>query len=175
MPQGLRRFHQSGQSHFVTFSCYHRLPKLTNPAACQLFLEALEAARKRFEARIYGYVLMPEHVHLLLSEPKTETLAAFLRFVKISSAKRARTQIRIDGDGKAFWQTRYYDRNIRDYREFALKLHYLHRNPVKRGLCSSPEEWPWSSFQHYRTGAPGIVEIESEWTARLRERERLPG
>jgi len=117
---------------------------------------------------------MPEHVHLLLSEPESTTLAAALRSVKLSTVKQFRAETHSTGHGSPFWQTRYYDRNIRDYQEFVMKLRYLHRNPVKRGLCSSPEEWPWSSFQHYRT-APGIVEIESEWTARLRERERLPG
>lgn len=175
MPQGLKRLHQSGQSHFVTFSCYHRLPKLANPAACQVFLEALELARKRFAIRIYGYVLMPEHVHLLLSEAESATLASALRSVKIATAKQIRAQSSASGDGDPFWQARYYDRNIRDYREFVVKLRYLHRNPVKRGLCQSPEQWPWSSFQHYLTGEPGIVQIESEWTARLRERCAIPG
>jgi len=175
MPKGLTRFQQSGQSHFVTFSCYQRLPKLTNPTACRIFVEALESARKLLRYRVYGYVVMPEHVHLLLSEPESTTLAAALRSVKLSTVKQFRAETHSTGHGSPFWQTRYYDRNIRDYQEFVMKLRYLHRNPVKRGLCSSPEEWPWSSFQHYRTGAPGVVEIESEWTARLRERERLPG
>ena len=48
----------------------------------------------------------------------------------------------------SFWQKRYYDRNVRDAREFSIKLRYLHRNPVKRGLVSDPTEWKWSSFRH---------------------------
>jgi len=51
------------------------------------------------------------------------------------------------------------------------KLRYIHRNPVKRGLVASQEEWAWSSFQHYVTGEYGGLEIESQWT--VRERERL--
>ena len=177
MPQGLKRFQETGQSHFVTFSCYHRLPKLTNSTACQVFLEMLELARKRLGIRIYGYVLMPEHVHLLLSEPESVTLASALRSVKLSTAKQIHAHSSA-ADGDPFWQARYYDRNIRDYCEFVVKLRYLHRNPVKRGLCQSPEQWPWSSFQHYLTGAPGIVEIESEWTAKRRRSlslSALPG
>ncbi len=50
------------------------------------------------------------------------------------------------------------------------KLNYMHLNPVKRGLVTRPEEWPWSSFHHYATGCQGMVEIESQWTARRRER-----
>ncbi len=53
------------------------------------------------------------------------------------------------------------------------KLRYVHQNPVKRGLVSSPEDWPWSSFRHSVSGAEGVVEIESQWTARKRERLRV--
>src|SRR5258708_28585521 len=54
--------------------------------------------------------------------------------------------------------------------QFVEKLRYIHRNPVKQGLSERPEDWRWSSFRHYATGAEGRVEIESEWTARKRER-----
>ena len=69
-----------------------------------------------------------------------------------------------------FWQKRYYDFNIRKYPQVVEKLRYTHRNPVKAGLCERPEDWAWSSFRHYATGCEGRVEIESEWTARKRER-----
>ncbi|HET7214006.1 MAG TPA: hypothetical protein VFL79_10485, partial [Terriglobia bacterium] len=74
-----------------------------------------------------------------------------------------------------FWQKRYYDRNVRDEREFVEKLRYIHRNPVKAGLCERPEEWPWSSFRHYALREKAVVEIESEWTARERERQATGG
>jgi len=74
------------------------------------------------------------------------------------------------GGAEHFWQKRYYDFNIRNYPQFVEKLRYIHRNPVKQGLCDRPEDWQWSSFRHYATGAEGRVEIESEWTARKRER-----
>ena len=83
-----------------------------------------------------------------------------MHYLKLSFAKRLGTGV--------FWQKRYYDRNIRDEHEFRKKLRYIHRNPVKRGLVSKPEEWPWSSYRHYQTGMHGTVEIESEWTARER-------
>ncbi|MBZ5666730.1 MAG: hypothetical protein LAO30_19265 [Acidobacteriia bacterium] len=69
----------------------------------------------------------------------------------------------------SFWEKRYYDRNVRDYREFTVTLRYLHRNPVKRGLARTPEEWRWSSYRHYALRETGPVEIESEWTAIDRE------
>jgi len=68
-----------------------------------------------------------------------------------------------------FWQVRYYDFPVWSERKRIEKLRYIHRNPVKRGLVSRPEDWRWSSFAHYATGAEGVVEIESQWTARRRE------
>jgi hypothetical protein len=78
-----------------------------------------------------------------------------------------------------FWQRRYYDRNLRDHEEFVEKLRYIRRNPVIRGLCAAPIDWPWRSFRHYMTAERGVVENESEWTAMRRGarslRRRLRG
>jgi putative transposase len=167
MPTGLRRFQQSGQSHFITFSCYRRQPNLNSPDTYDLFVQCLEDMRRRFAMCIYGYVVMPEHVHLLVNEPKDATLADAIHFLKLSFAKRLRTRKRAT-EPSTFWQKRYYARNVRDADEFTVKLRYLHRNPVKRGLVKEPADWKWSSFRDYALREIGIVEIESEWTARDR-------
>jgi putative transposase len=75
----------------------------------------------------------------------------------------------------SFWQKRYYDRNVRDAREFTVKLRYLHRNPVARGLVNAPADWKWSSFRHYALREMGTVEIESEWTSIDRESNTCVG
>jgi putative transposase len=106
---------------------------------------------------------MPEHGHLLLSEPAVSTLAIAMKSLKQGVSRR------LIGNREQFWEARYYDFNVHDERKRIEKLRYLHRNPVKRGLCSKPEDWQWSSFPHYATGIEGIVEIESEWTARKRQ------
>ena len=105
---------------------------------------------------------MPEHVHLLLSEPKRGLLAVAIHFLKLSFSKRMGTGI--------FWQKRYYDRNLRNEHEFKQKLRYIHRNPVRRGLVLEPADWTWSSFRHYALREKGAVEIESQWTAADRGR-----
>ena len=137
--------------------------------------------RRQFQMRIYGYVVMPEHVHLLVSEPEHGTLADAMHYLKLSFSKRARSLrlvpqvrvLRLDanlGPDEPFWQKRYYDRNVRSVREFGIKLRYLHRNPVKRRLVSEPGDWKWSSFRPLRLPRDGCgVEIESEWTGRDRE------
>lgn len=164
MPWGLTRYHHTGQSHFVTFCCYHRHSLFTSDANRRVFESALERVRRSFRLRVYGYVVMPEHIHLLVSEPERDTLADALKSLKQGVARR------LIGDADHFWQKRYYDFNVRNHAQFVEKLHYIHWNPVKKGLCERPEDWPWSSFLHHATGGEGRVEIESEWTARQRER-----
>jgi putative transposase len=109
-------------------------------------------------------MIMPDHVHLLLSEPQLDTLADALKSLKQGVSRR------LIGKAEHFWQKRYYDFNIRNYPQFVEKLRYIHCNPVRRGLCEHPQDLEWSSFRHYATRFEGRVEIESEWTARKRER-----
>jgi len=164
VPWGLKRFHESGETHFITFTCYHRRPLLNSAAKRRTFELALERIRRKYQLCVYGYVVMPEHVHVLLSEPERSNLAQAIKSLKQGVSRRL-----IGVSDKAFWQQRYYDHNVRSYVSFVGKLRYIHRNPVKRGLCEKPEDWEWSSFRHYQTGAEGDVEIESQWTARRRE------
>ena len=113
---------------------------------------------------------MPEHVHLLISEPEVEVLAKAIQALKIAVARRAMHYEKGEG---TFWQKRYYDHNVRTAQSFVEKLRYIHRNPVKRGLAEKPEDWQWSSFRHYMTAEPGPVEIESQWTADRRNGRAL--
>ncbi len=168
MPWGLKRYQQARELHFVTFSCYRRQSLLASAHAKQLFEVALEQARRQYGFFVTGYVIMPEHVHLLLSEPERGTLARALQAVKQSVARR------LIAGRPHFWQARYYDFNVWTKRKRIEKLRYMHRNPVKRGLVERPEDWAWSSFIHYATGIEGVVEIESEWTGRRRERMGMP-
>ena len=103
MPSGLRRYHHSGQSHFLTFRCYRREPRFQSAVAYDLFLACLENMRAKFGIFVYGYVVMPEPVHLLLSEPQRHTLAEAMHFLKLSFAKRFAQHSRCSGP---FWQAR---------------------------------------------------------------------
>jgi putative transposase len=135
-----------------------------------LVVEMLEQARRRFRFVVWGFVVMPEHVHLLVSESQRALLANAIQSLKIASSRRTSQQRLLDGRHSPLWQKRYYDRNLRSYAEFVEKLRYVHRNPVKRGLVEKPENWNWSSALHYATGDDCGVEIESRWTAPRRER-----
>jgi putative transposase len=163
MPYGLKRFQKAEALHFITFSCFHRLPFFEAPATKETFELVLEQTRSRHGARVYAYVLMPEHIHLLMNEPPVILLAQFLKALKQITSRKLR------GDRRQFWQDRYFDANIYSQSARSQVIRYIHRNPVKRGLVASPQQYPWSSFNHYATGIRGVVEIESEWTARTRD------
>jgi putative transposase len=162
MPSGLKRLQKAESLHFITFSCFHRFPLLEAAGARETVEAVLEQTRARHPARIYAYVLMPEHVHLLVNEPPQMLLAQFLKAVKQVTSRRLR------GPREKFWQDRYYDSNVRGEMARSEVIRYIHRNPVARGLVAKPEDWPWSSFRHYASGVRGTVEIESQWTAFLR-------
>ena len=118
--------------------------------------------RVRYDFVVAGYVLMPEHVHLLMSEPKEAALSKALQALKLS--------VSVQSKERPFWQVRYYDFNVFTPGKRVEKLRYMHRNPVKRGLVGEPIDWVWSSFRHYATGEQRVVEVESDWTAAKRNR-----
>lgn len=154
MPSRLARYQEDGDLHFVTFSCYQRQPFLAEPHARYTFERALERVRQWYGLSVYGYVVMPEHVHLLVSEPERGNLATALQMLKqIVSGELG------DHDGRPFWTTRYYDFNVWTDKKKIEKLRYMHRNPVKRGLVKKPEDWAWSSFLHYACRIDGTVKI----------------
>jgi putative transposase len=161
MTKGLVRYQQCGCFHFLTFSCYRRLPYLGTEAPRSLFERSLETIRLRYDFVVCGYVVMPEHVHLLVSEPKEAPLSKAIQALKLS--------VSVQSQEHPFWQARYYDFNVQNEDKRVEKLRYMHRNPVKRSLVEKPEDWAWSSFRHYATGEIGTVEIESFWTGSRRD------
>jgi len=108
MPWGLKRFQEACCLHFVTFSCYHRAPLLGTPEVRNTFEQTLEQVRRWYGFYICGYVVMPEHVHLLVSEPERAKLSVALQMLKQNVARKVAV-------GGPFWQARYYDFNTSTY------------------------------------------------------------
>ena len=115
-------------------------------------------------------MVMPEHVHMLISEPVRGTVATVVQVIKQRVArrllpKRRPGQARLWDEEEHFWQKRYYDFNVWSEKKKVEKLRYMHRNPVKRGLVSAPELWAWSSYRAYAFGEVGPVRL-NEWPER---------
>jgi putative transposase len=159
MPLRLKRLYETADLHFITFSCFHRQPYLQSSTRKELFLAVLERVRREFHFTITGYVVMPEHVHLLLSKPEAGDLSIVLQVLKQSTSRESELESKIGG----LWQRRFYDFNVRTEAKRIEKLRYLHQNPVARGLVQKPEDWQWSSFRYYAHGEPSLVTIDSSW------------
>jgi putative transposase len=175
MRNPLKRHYGQGDLHFVTFSCYRRRPLLGTAQARHRFVKILDEVRRRHAFRLVGYVVMPEHVHLLISEPARKNPSKVLQVLKQKVArallKRRRransAQLSLPFEGgqreeRHFWQRRFYDFNVWSEKKLKEKLEYMHANPVQRKLVQHPKDWPWSSWTHYTGKGQSRIRIDSE-------------
>jgi len=173
MPVGLKRYYGQGHLHFITFSCYRRLPLLQTARARDVFVKELSKIHDELGFHLVGYVVMPEHIHLLISEPQQGTPSTVLQKLKLRVARKLRkrkrrpsaAQLRLpfeeNGEPlRAFWQARFYDFNVYTSGKKKEKLNYMHANPVKRGLVEHPKDWRWSSWEFYAGGGRGTVRMD---------------
>ena len=178
MKQRLERRYGLGQLHFITCSCYHRKPLLGTEKARNLFLQILGEVRARYNFALLGYVVMPERIHLLISEPKVGTPATVMQVLKqrVSRAMHARRRRRLIAPGqlrmweeaparkrRPFWQRRFYDFNVWSSKKRNEKMNYMHFNPVKRRLVTHPKDWAWSSYGFYSSGGKSLCPPNPEW------------
>jgi putative transposase len=159
----LRHFDHLSTARFVTFSCYHRFRLLTSPQVIRVFLGEVNAARDKYGLKLYGYVVMPEHVHIVVLPPDSIKLGIVIGELKSLSARKMLPLLRnqcgkpLDrlvfnrgGEERtAFWQARCFDHNCRSSGTVREKIEYCHKNPVRRGLVNGPADWLWSSHNWY--------------------------
>ena len=172
MRNPLRRFYGRGDLHFITFSCYRRMPLLGTTRARNQFVRVLDEVRRKYEFKLLGYVVMPEHVHLLISEPRTATPSRIVQVLKQRVSRtlrrhrpKPRAQLLLpfarSKDAPAFWQRRFYDFNVWSSKKLYEKLDYMHRNPLERKLVGHPKDWPWSSWAHYAGKNDALIRIDT--------------
>jgi putative transposase len=175
MRNKLVRIYGHGHLHFVTFSCYRREKLLGRVGARNLFVKVLGDVRKRREFALVGYVVMPEHVHLLIGEPKKGSPSKVIQALKQIVSRRLRSKGRRKSSPNQMrlgfavmekrphlWQRRFYDFNVWSPKKKLEKLRYMHSNPVKRGLVEDPKDWPWSSYSFYEGRDDGLLKMDSE-------------
>ena len=162
-------WNELGHAHFLTYSCFQRLPLLSKDRSRLWVVEAMEHTRRKLEVAIYAFVIMPEHVHVVLMprlpDSRIETILASL---KRGVAKEARAHLQATGDNAwidrltvrqpkrsvfRFWQAGGgYDHNIWKEHTLYEVIDYIHANPVRRGLADTPEQWYWSSARFWAEG-----------------------
>ncbi|HEX8322926.1 MAG TPA: transposase [Tepidisphaeraceae bacterium] len=163
----MRRRDVPGTARFLTFSCYRRLALFRNDKIKDAFAGALAQAAARHNAAVLAWVVMPEHVHLVVYADPPESVSTFLRSLKcpLASAVLARwrtldapilNRLRNTAGKCHFWQLGGgYDRNVVD-RELVEKIRYVHANPIRRGLSPDSVGWGWSSAATYRAKPDAI-------------------
>jgi putative transposase len=169
----LRRRENPDDFRFITFSNFRRLPLLRDPSIAEDLADRLTAARAKHGLLLFAWVIMPEHVHLLL-RPAGSPWSAIAESIKTQSSRHAVRVMRARGDpnlsvvlgagrnGRArFWQPGGgFDRNVRSMGEFTKAIRYIHRNPVERGLVAGAREWRWSSVRWWMGEREGERECD---------------
>ena len=165
-----KRSYSPGQLQFITTSTYRRARLFLSERFCRCFVRRLERLRQEMKFLLIGWVLMPDHFHLLLKPEAAETTPLIVKGLKEQTATRILKTLREnpqypwcqkmlarlrlpptvhDESHYRVWQRRFYPFNVYSEKKRLEKLNYMHHNPVKRGLVSSPGDWPWSSWRFY--------------------------
>ncbi|MGB2987180.1 MAG: transposase [Phycisphaerae bacterium] len=183
MPGRLRRYDEYGHTHFLTISCYRRLRFFDHDAVKQVFVRGMAETREKLGIRWIAYVIMPEHVHLLafptrVGEDEPVPISAVLHSLKQYVGRHGKQALRAvwarrrslgnppmdawarSTGPKPFWKTRAHDSNITTERAFHVKLDYIHKNPITRGLVDRAEQWPWSSYRYYEFDDESVIAMD---------------
>ena len=168
-----------GHIHYLTFSCYKKLWLFKSPTLYSSFVQNLAKAKEGLSFSLYGYVVMPNHVHLLVYPNQDVSISGILTAIKRPFSFQALDYLRNRWPElyenlhvrkgarqvRRFWQAGGgYDRNIYRDKTFVKTLEYVHFNPVRKGLVGSPMDWKWSSARFYQTREADPIEVDwPEW------------
>jgi len=170
----LKHYDNEGQARFITFCTHRRLPLLTNNVFRKNIIESIVITRNKYEFKLIAYVIMPEHVHLIILPKQGISVSSIIGEIKRVSAKNIHrilierdsplisklTVIRNRAERFAFWQRRCYDHNCRSEKSMWEKVEYCHNNPVKRGLVKTADAWQWSSYRWYQGQRDVLLEMD---------------
>ena len=131
-----------GTSYFVTTKTSQNRPLLSVTEIAETVVQTLLHYRHRGEYLLHEFVLMPDHLHVLITPSSTNSLEKTVQFTKGGSSYRLNQQ---RGHKIDLWQAGFHDWTIRDAADWDAKAQYIHLNPVKAGLVERPEDWPYSS------------------------------
>ncbi|MEW6411855.1 MAG: transposase [Candidatus Zixiibacteriota bacterium] len=161
MPK-LKHYDDLGTARFVTFCCYRMEKSLADHRSKELLIKHLDLARTKHGFKIIGYVIMPEHVHLVLIPPDKMKLGLVVGEIKSLMAREFFVTAH-GGDIRrhVFWQKRCYDHNCRTTDVAKEKISYWHYNPVRRGLVSQPADYRWSNYNWYAGSSEFPLKIDA--------------
>ncbi len=168
----IRHFDIPKQFHELTFSCYKRMPLLTNDQWRSMLTESIDRAMQRHHYFLVAFVYMPEHVHLLvfpqdaasridellkaIKRPFSYRIKQLLTEVQSSLLGKLTVRQRPGVEAFRFWQEGPgYDRNLVTIEAASAAAEYIHLNPVRRGFVEHEWDWHWSSARDYLNRCAG--------------------
>ena len=165
--------------HYVTCVTFGRLPVFRSNDICSLFIDALEETRVKDPFKLIGYVIMPDHIHLLanpielnisrvVGKLKGRAATKILKSLRMQSCCEVLDKFQLpqplkSGQTHAVWLKDFSSIDIWSHKFIRQKLHYIHMNPVRAGFCDHPAKWRWSSYHAYLPHKAGEVPIEIDW------------
>jgi putative transposase len=135
-----RRGNTGSGTYFITAGTFQKQQLLQSDRMASLFLDVLLGYRSQEKYLLHEFVLMPDHFHLLITP--VSTLERALQLIKGGFSFRARRELCFQGE---IWEKSFYDRRVRDWEEYSAFRQYIHRNPVRGGLATIPEKYPYTS------------------------------
>jgi putative transposase len=155
----IRRYYENGCAYFITTKTRHNLPLFSSEINCKILLLSLEFFKLVLDYKIFAYCLMPDHLHIILQPIGVYNFSYIMKMLKGSFARKYNKMNSAEG---RIWQRTFYDEGIRSIDMLLQKIEYIHDNPVKAGLVTSPEQYQYSSFNHYfGNHYIGIPEIDT--------------
>jgi len=181
----LPKLNIENQVHFVTVNTIEKLNLFTDTKCREVFIQVLDELRNELKYKLLGYVIMLNHIHLLIQlrvgsdsfekkrvgsdsfepnkpeansfEPTRSDISYVVKRIKEASARKRNTYLKRSGK---FWQKGFYDFNIYSEEKFVQKLNYIHNNPVQAGLINNPKDWLYPSFQNYYSDNESVIKID---------------
>jgi REP element-mobilizing transposase RayT len=177
---GLPRFHIEGHIYYITTVVYNRLPIFKRPSFIIPLMDSLNFYRYKQTFKLLGYVVMPDHVHLMIWPFGNSSVSDIMRDYKKFTSARLIRQAEVEGmsdwltafqqageetrrSENKVWQDSYWDENVYTERFLRQKLNYVHRNPVRAGLVERPIDYRYSSYRNYELGEEWLIEIDRGW------------
>ncbi len=174
-----RIIEEEGHAHFLTIKCNLNIPHFRNSYLCKLFLDQLIITRNRLNFKLLAYVIMPNHIHLLIFNDSKVRVSRILhsikrpfsykamKYIEMNNARIA-SRLKVTRKGKQyyqFWQEGAFGRNVYSDEVVRKTIEYMHNNPVRANLVTEPVEWRWSSARLWEENNPdpGIIDFPP-WT-----------
>jgi putative transposase len=142
----VKRFYETNAVYFLTTNTENNIAVFDNPGNCKILMVTIEYFKLILDYHLYGFCIMPTHLHLLIHPVGTYNFSYIMKMIKGSFARKIN---KCNGKIGKVWQKGFYDEVIRDELHFMRVLGYIHDNPFKAGLVTTPEKYPYSSYNHY--------------------------